>query len=70
MTSEQWLKNLEKHYNNPQIQQIKGDLYIINADGTKGALLKNNVSPSKAWKETEKWANKQNGVEDVKICRR
>ncbi len=70
MTSEQWLKSLEEHYNNPQIQHIKGDLYIINSDGTKGNLLKENVTPSEAWNETKKWAENQKGQAVEKICRR
>ena len=56
LTNDQWLGTLEKHYNNPAIQQYKGDLHIINADGTKGKLIKANVSPSEAWDLTKKWA--------------
>lgn len=56
LTNDQWLGTLEKHYNNPAIQQYKGDLHIINADGTKGKLIKANVSPAEAWDLTKKWA--------------
>ncbi|WP_289040012.1 DUF6531 domain-containing protein [uncultured Zobellia sp.] len=62
MTNEQWLGSLQKHYNNPDIQQFKGDLHIINADGTKGKLIKANVSPQEAWELTKKWAKDQ-GIE-------
>lgn len=59
MSNEQWLGSLEKHYNNPDIQQYKGDLHIINSDGTKGKLIKANVSPKEAWRLTKKWAKGQ-----------
>lgn len=60
MSNEQWLKSLETHYKNPKIQSIRGDLHLINADGTKGILIKANVSPSEAWDLTKEWAEKQN----------
>ncbi len=59
MTNEQWLGTLQKHYNNPDIQQFKGDLHLINADGTKGKLIKADVSPKEAWELTKKWAKDQ-----------
>jgi|SRR5690554_1575168 len=59
MSNDAWLRSLEKHYNNPSIQNVRGDLHLINADGTKGKLIKKNVSPKEAWELTKKWANKQ-----------
>jgi hypothetical protein len=59
LTNEQWLGSLEKHYSNPAIQSYRGDLHLINADGTKGALIQANVSPSEAWTLTKAWATAQ-----------
>ncbi|MFS1520365.1 RHS repeat domain-containing protein [Flavobacterium covae] len=62
LTNDQWLKSLENHYNNPALANVKGDLHIIAADGTKGDLIKKNVSPSEAWDLVKKWAKDQ-GIE-------
>lgn len=60
LTNQEWLESLQNHYNNPEIQKFKGDLHVINSDGTKGKLIKKNVTPAQAWEETKKWAS-QNG---------
>jgi hypothetical protein len=59
LSNDQWLGTLEKHYNNPDIQAYKGDLHLIDADGTKGKLIKANVTPKEAWELTKKWAEEQ-----------
>ncbi|WP_425445020.1 RHS repeat-associated core domain-containing protein [Taylorella equigenitalis] len=55
MTSDQWMQSLENHYKNEAIQDVRGDLHLINKDGTKGKLLAKNVSPSEAWEKTIEW---------------
>ena len=59
MSADEWLQSLEAHYKNPAIQTVRGDLHLINANGTKGVLIKANVTPSEAWDLTKEWANKQ-----------
>jgi len=59
LTNQEWLESLENHYNNSEIQKFKGDLHVINSDGTKGKLLKANVTPAQAWEETKKWASQK-----------
>ena len=59
MSADEWLESLEAHYKNPAIQSVRGDLHLINTNGTKGLLIKANVTPSEAWDLTKEWANKQ-----------
>ncbi|CAA0227739.1 conserved hypothetical protein [Tenacibaculum maritimum] len=59
MDNEAWLKSLERHYNNPALKDVRGDLHIINENGTKGRLIKKNVSAREAWELTKKWAKNQ-----------
>jgi RHS repeat-associated protein len=55
MTNQSWLQSLEAHYNNPEIAHYRGDLRIIE-NGQPGKILASNVSPSRAWEATKKWA--------------
>ena len=57
-----WLESLGKHYNNPDIADVRGDLHLLKADGTKGALLAANVSPAEAWEKTKAWARSKGGA--------
>jgi len=59
MTNDDWLKSLENHYNNPALQDIRGDLHEISASGTKGKEIIKNVSPAEAWEATKEWAKNQ-----------
>lgn len=59
LTNQEWLDSLQKHYNNAEIQKFKGDLHVINTDGTKGKLLKADVTPALAWEETKEWASQK-----------
>ena len=68
MSSEQWMQSLEAHYNDPALQNIRGDLNLINSDGAKGELLAENVSPSEAWEATKNWAAETNATETSKGC--
>ncbi|GLU35765.1 RHS repeat-associated core domain-containing protein [Trinickia caryophylli] len=61
LNSQSWMESLEKHYSNPDLKNIRGDLHIINEDGTKGRLLAKNVSPAEAWEQTKKWGNAKKG---------
>ena len=62
LTSKQWMESLGKHYENPTIQRFRGDLHIIKSDGTKGKLIKENVSPAEAWKEVLEWEKRKTGA--------
>ena len=59
LTYQEWLESLQNHYNNSEIQKFKGDLHVINSDGTKGKLIKENVTPAQAWEETKEWASQK-----------
>lgn len=61
MDAESWMKSLTAHYNNPEIADVRGDLHLLNSDGTKGQLLAANVSPSEAWAQSRAWAENQGG---------
>ena len=50
LNSEQWMRSLEKHYNNPEIQHVRGDLHEIGSNGKKRKLIAKNVTPAEAWK--------------------
>lgn len=52
------MRSLKKHYKNPALRNIRGDLYLLTESGTKGRRLGKNVSPAKAWRLTKKWANR------------
>lgn len=57
LNAQGWMDSLERHYSNPDLKGVRGDLHIINADGTKGPLLARNVSPAEAWEKTKEWGN-------------
>ncbi|WP_342503648.1 RHS repeat-associated core domain-containing protein [Lysinibacillus sp. FSL L8-0126] len=59
LTNQEWIDSLQNHYNNSEIQKFKGDLHVINSDGTKGKLLKADVTPALAWEETKEWASQK-----------
>jgi hypothetical protein len=61
LDSKGWMNSLDAHYSNPELNNIRGDLHLINSDGTKGALLAKNVSPSEAWAKTKEWAKTKGG---------
>lgn len=56
LTSDEWLNMLENHYNNPEIQHIRGDLRIVEKPGKPGAIIVENVTPAEAWKKVKEWA--------------
>ena len=58
MTPAEWMRSLKKHYRNPALRHIRGDLHLLTESGTKGRLLGRNVSPAKAWRLTKKWARR------------
>ncbi|NAW50727.1 hypothetical protein GNY06_04780 [Elizabethkingia argentiflava] len=62
LTPEKWLGMLETHYNNPSIQDIRGDLRIVDRPGKPGILLAENVSPAQAWNKAKEWADAQRHV--------
>jgi RHS repeat-associated protein len=60
LTPTQWMQSLEDHYNDPEIQHLRGDLRIVTDEGP-GEMLAKNVSPAEAWKKTKAWACKNKG---------
>ncbi len=58
LTKQEWLDSLGKHYNNPELKNIRGDVHLITSSGTKGQLLAKNVTASEAWEVTQNWAKK------------
>ena len=59
ITSKEWMDMLDTHYNNPDIQYIRGDLRIVDRPGKPGKLLAGNVSPAEAWRKAKEWAAKK-----------
>jgi len=58
LSKEEWLNSLEKHYNNPDLKNIRGDVHLITSSGKKGLLLAKNVTAPQAWEVTKNWARK------------